>query len=176
MDKKRKGEKKQEEINLKKENEQLKKQLEDYKNRYLRSLADYQNLEKRVLEEKKEFQKTANKNLLLKMITVLDDIDKAEIFVKDNGLVMIKNRFYQILQEEGVKEIEVLGKKFNPHLAEAIEVVEGEKDNVVVEVIRKGYYYFDKILRPAQVKVSKLKRDKEEEEKAKEQLFKGDYL
>lgn len=167
-EKKKQEEKKQEKINLKEENEQLKKKVEEYKNNYLRALADYQNLEKRVKEEKEQFRIVANKNLLLKILTILDDIDKAEIFVKDKGLTMVKNRFIQVLREEGVKEIDVLGKKFDPHLAEAIEIVDGEEENLIVEVVKKGYYYFDKILRVAQVKVSKVKREKEAEGKAKD--------
>lgn len=162
MDKKRKEEKKQEENKLIKEVDQLKKQLEEYKNKYLRALADYQNLEKRVVEEKKQFQRTVNKNLLLKMVTIVDDIDKAEIFVKNKGLSIIKDRLIKLLLEEGVKEIEVLGKPFDPHLAEAIEISEGREDNIVSEVLRKGYYYYDSVLRPAQVKVSKVKENKRE--------------
>lgn len=160
MDKKNK----EEEKNLKKENEQLKKQVEDYKNKYLRALADFQNLEKRVLEEKKEFQKMANRDLLSKIIAIVDNIDKAEIFVKDKGLQMVKDSFLKLLNEEGVKEIEVLGKPFDPHLAEAIEITEGKVDNIVTEVLRKGYYYYDKILRPAQVKVSKIRKENKAED------------
>lgn len=159
MDKKRKEEKKQEENKLIKEIEQLKRQVEDYKNKYLRALADYQNLEKRVAEEKKQFQQTVNKNLLLKMLTIVDDIEKAEIFIKNKGLSMVKDRFIKLLLEEGVKEIDVLGKPFNPHLAEAIEISEGKEDNIVNEVLRKGYYYYDSVLRPAQVKVSMVKKE-----------------
>lgn len=168
MDKKIKEEKKQEKNNLIIENDQLKKQLEDYKNKYLRALADYQNLEKRVVEEKKQFQRTINKNLLLKIITILDDIDKAEIFLKDKGLSMIKDRFMRLLLEEGIKEINVLGKPFDPHLAEAIEISEGKEDNIVTEVLRKGYYHYDIVLRPAQVRVSKVKKENKKEDRVKE--------
>lgn len=163
MDKKRKEEKKEEKSNLIRENDQLKNQLEDYKNKYLRALADYQNLEKRVVEEKKQYQRMINKNLLLRIITILDDIDKAEIFVKDKGLSMIKDRFIKLLLEEGIKEIEVLGKPFDPHLAEAIEIREGKEDNIVSEVLRKGYYFYNSVFRPAQVIVSKMKKENKKE-------------
>lgn len=157
MDKKRKEGKSSEIVNLKKEIERLKAQIEDYKSRYLRALADYQNLEKKVNEEKKEFLKLANKNLLLKIINIFDDIERAEVFIKDKGLALIKERLLKVLKEEGVREIEVLGKPFNPYLAEAVEINEGSDDNLVVEVLRKGYYYYDKVLRPAQVKVGQKK-------------------
>jgi molecular chaperone GrpE len=149
--------KKQEEKIFKSEEElnKEKKQIEEYKNRYLRSLADYQNFEKRVNQEKDEIRKTANKILLLKFLSVLDDIYQAEIFVKDEGLRIIKNKFIQLLNNEGVEEIEVLGKVFDPHLSEAVAIVEGKEDNKIVEVVRKGYRYGDQVLRVAQVKVSK---------------------
>jgi molecular chaperone GrpE len=152
MDKKKQEEKI---FKLEEELNKEKKQIEEYKNRYLRSLADYQNFEKRVNQEKDEIRKTANKILLLKFLSVLDDIYQAEIFVKDEGLRIIKNKFIQLLNNEGVEEIEVLGKVFDPHLSEAVAIVEGKEDNKIVEVVRKGYRYGDQVLRVAQVKVSK---------------------
>jgi molecular chaperone GrpE len=157
MDNAKKPDKKglEEIVKLKKLIEEQKKQIEEYKTKYLRALADYQNLEKRVNLEKQELIKMANKNLLLKILPIVDDLEKAEIFVKDDGLKLIKDNFLKFLKNEGVEEIEVLGKEFNPQLAEAVEVVKGEKDNIVVEVLRKGYHLGDKILRVAQVKVAK---------------------
>lgn len=152
MDKKKHEEKI---LKLEKELDEAKKQIEEYKNKYLRSLADYQNFEKRVNQEKDEIRKIANKSLLLKFLPILDDLDKAEIFVKDEGLKIIKNKFLQFLKDEGVEEIDLLGKVFDPHLAEAVAIVEGKEDNKIVEVVRKGYRYGDQVLRVAQVKVSK---------------------
>ncbi|MGB9883399.1 MAG: nucleotide exchange factor GrpE [Microgenomates group bacterium] len=152
MDKKRKNTEVEE---LKKQLEELKKNAEEFKNKYLRALADYQNLEKRVNEEKKEIISLANKNLILKLLPFLDTLDKAEIFVKDQGLKMAKEQIWQVLKEYGLKELNVLDKPFDPNIAEAVDIVTGEKDNWVVEVLRKGYKLADKILRVAQVKVSK---------------------
>lgn len=140
---------------LKKENQDLKKIIEDYRNKYLRALADYQNYEKRVSEERVVLRQNANKELLLKLIMVLDDLEKAQTFMKDEGLKLIKDKFINIIKEEGVEEIQLVGKQFDPHLSEAIEIVEGDKDNLIKEVLRKGYFYNSKILRVAQVKVSK---------------------
>jgi len=148
MDKKKKEEKI-------KELENLKKELEDYKNKYLRALADYQNLEKRVIEEKELIVKTANKNLILKLLPFLDALDKAEVFVKDQGLKIVKENLIKVLKEIGVEEIDVLNKPFDPITSEAIDIVASDKDNIVVEVLRKGYKFQDKILRVAQVKVGK---------------------
>ncbi len=142
-------------INLKKELEKTIRKKDEYKNKYLRALADYQNFEKRVKSESEWLKQKGKEEIIIKLFPFLDNLEKAEIFIKDDGLKQIKNSFYQILKEEKIEEIEMIGKTFDPHLAEAVEVVEGEKDNVVVEVVRKGYRRGEKILRVAQVKVSK---------------------
>lgn len=148
-------EKKKKEEAKKLEVEKLKKEVGDFKNKYLRALADYQNYEKRVVQEKEELKKSANKELLLKLLPFLDHLDKAVIFVKDEGLKLIKENFHKVLSEVGLEEIELIGKQFDPHLAEAIEVVEGKEENIIKEVLRKGYKYNGRVLRVAQVKVSK---------------------
>jgi molecular chaperone GrpE len=142
-------------LKLKEENEDLKKQVEEYRNKYLRALADYQNLEKRVVEEKELIIKNANQNLILKLLPFLDALDKAEVFIKDQGLKIVKDNLIQVLKEVGVEEIDVLNKPFDPITSEAIDIIASDKDNIVVEVLRKGYRFQDKILRVAQVKVSK---------------------
>ena len=134
----------------------LKQQVEENKNKYLRALADYQNLEKRVSEERFELMKMANKNLLIKILPFLDNLEKAEIFIRDPGLKISKDHFLQILKETGLEEINLLNKDFDPNLAEAVDIVPGKEDNKVMEVLRKGYKFEDKILRVAQVKVSKI--------------------
>ncbi len=140
---------------LNKQINDLKNQSDNFKNKYLRALADYQNLEKRIIEEKKELIKIANNQLILKLLPFLDNLEKAEVFIKDTGLKIIKEEFYKILAEFGLEELDVLNKSFDPNLAEAVEIVLGDDNNKVVEVVRKGYKIGDKILRVAQVKVSK---------------------
>ena len=129
--------------------------VEEWKNKYLRALADYQNLEKRFLEEKEEIIKSANFQLILKLLPFIDSVDKGEIFIKDQGLKIAKENLLKTLKEIGLQEIEVLNHEFDPRLAEAIDMVTGDKDNIVVEVLRKGYQMNGRILRVAQVKVSK---------------------
>jgi len=144
------------------ENKELKKEIEDFKNKYLRALADYQNFQKRISEEKKDWEKKIKNQFFLKLLPFLDNLEKAELFIKDPGLKLIKDQFFQLLRNEGVEEIDLLGKKFDPNLAEAIDVVEGEKENIVVEVLRKGYRIGEQVLRVAQVKVS-VKKEKNKE-------------
>lgn len=147
---------------LKQEVESLKKQLEEsqkvsqeYKVKYLRALADYQNFEKRVAGDKEMLLKTANAGLILRLLPFLDSLDKAEVFVKDEGLKIVKIQFHKTLQDIGLEEMDVLNKDFDPYTAEVVDMVEGEKDNIVVEILRKGYKFHGNILRVAQVKVSK---------------------
>lgn len=135
--------------------EQLKKQIDEYKNKYLRALADYQNLEKKTREERQALIKSANNHLILRLLPFLDTLEKAEVFVKDEGLKLAKSQLEAILKEMGLEEVEVLNREFDPHFCEAVEIVTGDKDNQVVEVLQKGYKLEERILRPAQVKVSK---------------------
>ena len=134
---------------------EMKEELEKYKSAYLRALADYQNLEKRTAQVHNEVKKKTVHAMIGRFLDVIDDIEKAEIFVQDDGLKMIKNKLLSILQEVGVTEIELKGKEFDPHFAEAIDVVEGEEDDIIIDVLRKGYVLNGEMLRPAQVRVSK---------------------
>jgi molecular chaperone GrpE len=144
------------EINLlKKQLEEYKKIAEDNKSKYLRAIADYQNLENRASNNNQQLLLTANSGLILKLLPFLDSLDKAEVFVKDQGLKLVKDHFHKTLTDCGLEQIEVLNKEYDPYLAEVIDMVEGEKDNIVVEVLRRGYKFHDKVLRVAQVKVSK---------------------
>jgi molecular chaperone GrpE len=85
----------------------------------------------------------------------LDNLEKAEVFIKDQGLKISKDQFTQILKETGLEEIDLLGKDYDPNFAEAVDIVSGKEENKVVEVLRKGYKFGDKIIRVEQVKVSK---------------------
>ena len=129
-------------------------QIEEWKGKYLRALADYQNLEKRTQSEKQEIRKFAAEVILTRLLPVLDTLTKAAQHVKDAGLELAVKELYTALSEQGVEKIAVVGKPFDPHKMECIEVVAGN-DNIVVEQILPGYRLHDKILRIAQVKVGK---------------------
>ncbi|OGK30313.1 nucleotide exchange factor GrpE [Candidatus Roizmanbacteria bacterium RIFCSPLOWO2_12_FULL_40_12] len=136
----------------------LKEELETQKKLYLRALADYHNLEKRINEGKEEESKQATRRIVLRLLPFLDNLEKAEVFVKDAGLGMIKSQFYKILQEEGIEEIDIQGKQFDPEQAEAVDIVEGQEENKVADVLQKGYALSGKVIRPAQVRVTKSKQ------------------
>ena len=142
----------------------MKKQdkIADLENKWKRALADYANLEKRVEKEKEDFVKFFNAVLLVKLLGILDDLEKCQRHSKDQGLALICDRFAKIIKEEGLEEIQALNNDFDPNLMEAVETVEGPKGKVA-EVVLKGYKLNGKILRPAKVKVGsgELKKQKE---------------
>jgi len=135
-----------------KEIETLKEQVIDLDNKWKRAVADYLNLEKRIEKEKQFFVLLANSQLLRNIIDLVDDIDRCSEHLNDQGLCLTRQKFHDLLKNEGVEQINPEAQEFNPEIMEAIEQVPGEK-NKVVEVIDPGYKLAEKILRPAKVKV-----------------------
>ena len=137
--------------------EKLEAQLKNKESLYLRALADYQNLEKRIRESNQQQEETQIKFILLEFLTINDDMEKAVEFEKNPGLKLIKKKLVHIFERLGVKEIRVLKKTFSPDSMECVQTIYGKKDNLVVKVHQKGYFYKGQLLRPARVVVSKLK-------------------
>lgn len=133
----------------------LQQEIEEWKSKYFRALADYQNLEKRVKLQREELVKYASGKIIYELLAVLDTLEQAEKHLKDPGLTLGVKNLWTVLAENGVKRIEVLGRKFNPHEMECVEVVENEKEDEVIEEVRAGYKLEDKVIRVAQVKVGK---------------------
>lgn len=131
-----------------------KEQVEELTVRWKRALADYQNLEKRYEREKADFVAFAGSNLILKLLVVLDHLKMAQAVISDPGLDIAIKEFGQVLNEEGLIEIEALDEKFDPLLMEAVDLVKGDKDKVV-EVVQTGYLLKGKLLRAARVRVGK---------------------
>lgn len=156
--------------------ELVKKELEECKGKYLRALADYQNLEKRVVAARFEEVKYAAQNLVMKLLPVIDVLEQTEKMSKDQGLGLAIKQFRDVLASEMVKKIEVIGKKFDPHSMECVEVIKDGKDEVVMEEVRPGYMMGEKLLRAARVKVGKKIENKETEELAEQKLQKGNYM
>jgi molecular chaperone GrpE len=156
--------------------EELQKQILELTLNWKRALADYQNLEKRTNEEKLILGKFANALLIEKLLPVLDTLEKAATHTRDDGVTLALRQLKQVLADSGLREIETIRKPFDPNTSECIEVVKGDKEGIVTEVILTGYYLYDKVLRPAKVKVTKLEVNKEAKELAKEAASKGDYM
>jgi molecular chaperone GrpE len=134
--------------------EQEEKEFANLESQLKRALADYQNLEKRIAEEKSSWVKASNKNLLLQLLPGLDSLLLAEKHTQDEGVKLSIKHFLDILENEGVKKIETVGKDFDPKLMEAVTTQAGEEGKILEEV-RSGYMLYDSILRPAQVIVGK---------------------
>lgn len=136
---------------------QLQTQLDECTNAWKRALADYQNLEKRVAEEKGDFVRFAAKNFIEKLLGIVDDLEKAQAHVKDEGLGLALKKLGDILKDEGVVKIETIGKDYDIETMEAISTTTGKEDNKVVEEFQAGYTMHGAVLRAAKVKVSKKK-------------------
>lgn len=135
------------------EKEERVEESKDYLEHLQRLQAEFENFQKRVAKEKEQLLQFANKGLLLKLLEVNDNFEralKAESEIKE-GVEMIFKQFNDLLEKEGVSQIKAKGKDFDPRLHEAV-TKEGE-GNKIVEVFQKGYMFKDKLLRPSKVKI-----------------------
>ncbi|KKR85901.1 MAG: Protein GrpE [Candidatus Curtissbacteria bacterium GW2011_GWA1_41_11] len=128
---------------------------QELEERLKRTMADYQNLERRIEEERKLLSKLSAMLLVEKLLPVLDNLENAQSHLKDQGLEMVIRQFKEILNQEGVEEIEAIGQQFDPNQHEAVEAQAGENENTVARVVAKGYKIEDKVIRPAKVVVTK---------------------
>jgi molecular chaperone GrpE len=138
--------------------------LAEMQDKYIRLSAEFDNYRKRTLREKMDLSRYAGENLLLSMLPIMDDFERAlkhmdstadRIALKD-GIDIIYGKFSDFLKQNGIKEIEALNSNFNVDLHEAVAKVpveEADKKGKVVEVVLKGYYLQDKVLRFAKVVV-----------------------
>lgn len=140
---------------------------DDHSDKYMRLQAEFDNYKKRSIKEKGEFVKFANEFLIMELVSILDDFNRSIKYAEANkdfnllhqGVDMISRQLMRLLEEKGLNRIECLGKRFNPHEHEAIEVIEDEKveEDLVVEELQPGYRLNGRIIRPAKVKVAKPK-------------------
>lgn len=154
-----------EEVNpLQQENDQLKQQLEEEENRYLRLQADFDNFRRRSRLDAEAAQKYRAQSLVSDILPALDNFERAlQVNTADEqtksvlqGVEMVYRQLVEALQKEGVEAIESVGKTFDPYEHQAVMQVEGDEyePNTVVEELQKGYKLKDKIIRPAMVKVN----------------------
>ncbi len=132
--------------------EELTNRIKELEENWKRALADYQNLEKRIKQEKEIFVRLATASVIDKTLGVLDDLDRANQHLKDEGLNLVVKRFKDVLESEGVKEINVEGREFDPKTMECVEMVAGP-NNRIISVVQKGYTLNDQLIRPVKVKV-----------------------
>ncbi len=136
--------------------------LAELQDKYLRLSAEFDNYRKRTIREKGELLKSANEDLLARILPVADDferaltsIDKAtDMEAVKTGVHLIFEKFFSFLRQQGIKEIEALNLEFDTDLHEAVTKIPAPEEQLkgkVVDVIEKGYYLNDKILRFAKV-------------------------
>lgn len=129
------------------------KEAEEWKGKYIRALADYQNLERRMVNEREEIRMFAGLVIIEKLLPIVDVLEKAEEHLKDKGLTLALKEMEDFLKSLHVEKIEALGKAFDPYEMECVEVIPGEEK--VLAIHRTGYRMKGKIIRPAKVTVGK---------------------
>ncbi len=125
-----------------------------------RAQADFSNFKKRSEQEREDFTRFANASLMLELLPLLDDLERALEHVPAklsglawvDGISLIYRKFRATLESQGLTQIEALGKPFDPSLHEAVRQDKGE-EGIVIEEIRKGYQLHDKVIRPTMVVV-----------------------
>ena len=132
----------------------LSQQVAEADEKYKRALADYQNLVRRTQQEKQEWARLSNKELVLKLLPILDTLMLAEKHTKDQNFVLTVQQFLQVLADEGIAKIKTVGEKFDPMLMEVVETRDGEEHKVLDEV-KAGFTLGETVLRPALVVVGK---------------------
>lgn len=147
--------------------EKLKAEIEELKDKNLRVNAEFDNFRKRMTKERVELIQTAGRGIIEKLLDVLDDCDRTEQIMQDKtqdidavreGMQLVIQKFRRVLEQQGLKSMDSQGQDFNVELHEAItEIPAPDKKSVgkIVDVIHKGYYLNDKIIRYAKVVVGK---------------------
>ncbi|MBI4715434.1 MAG: nucleotide exchange factor GrpE [Nitrospirae bacterium] len=149
------------------ENE-IRRKTDEYnalQNKYLRTLADMENLRKRMTRDQADAIRYANEKVFLEMIPVLDNIERAILHADEKkefepmleGLRLTLREFLGVLEKFGVRPIESIGRPFDPARHHAVEQVisDAHEEGTVVAELRKGYFLNERTLRPALVSVSK---------------------
>ena len=153
--------------------EELQEQLAREKERadanlasWQRTAADFQNYKRRVEQEREEVARLANASLIINLLPLMDDLERALDSVDTrlagmtwlDGIRLIQRKFQALLEMNGVTEIEADGLEFDPNVHEAVTFGPGE-DNKVISVVQKGYKLGDRVLRPAMVVVGKQQQE-----------------
>ncbi|HEX3644876.1 MAG TPA: nucleotide exchange factor GrpE [Vicinamibacterales bacterium] len=141
----------------------LQRERDDYKDRWLRKGAEFDNYRKRVERERREQADQAVVDLLQELLLVVDDFDRALTVGGDEGgayrkgVELIHGKLHDLLRKQGVKAMDVIGADFDPnvHMAVMHEESPEHREGEVIGELQKGYLLNDRLLRPAMVKVAK---------------------
>lgn len=163
---------KEEAENVEKEENELDKikaELEEYKKAYAIKMADFQNFSKRKEKELQDFKEYAAKDIILKVLENLDNLERAQLAMNDTnnievlieGLNMSVNNFKEMLKHEGVEEIEAQDKIYDATEHHAITTISDKEkaNNTVVFVSQKGYKLKGRVIRPSMVVINKIEEE-----------------
>jgi molecular chaperone GrpE len=150
--------------NLRAEVERLKAEVEDYKTRWIYTFSEYENYRRRVKVEIENAVKDALTKVFINIISALDSLDFALSYIKDEesrkGVELVRQIIMKSLLDSGLKEIEVeVGQNFSPSTCEIVdfEFSDEHQEGTILKVLRKGYEFQGRVIRPVQVVVSKKK-------------------
>ena len=145
--------------------EKLQGEVAEWKDKYIRQAAEFDNFRKRNAKEKIELIQTAGKDIITSLLDVLDDCDRAQkqlatsdADITREGVLLVFNKLRNILQAKGLKAMESIHTEFNPDIHEAITEIPAPTEELkgkVLDEVQKGYYLNDKIIRFAKVVVGK---------------------
>jgi molecular chaperone GrpE len=146
--------------------EKLKAELAQLKDRYVRTVAEFENYKRRNAKERMELIQTAGREVIIDLLDTLDDCDRAQKQLENSnnieeikaGVMLVFNKLRNTLAAKGLKPMEILHKDFNPDLHEAITEIPVSDEKLkgkVIDEVQKGYYLNDKIIRHAKVVVGK---------------------
>jgi molecular chaperone GrpE len=153
------------------------KKSADYYDQLLRLRAEFDNYRKRVEKEKVEVRQWGKQDVIMPLLSLVDVFEQAMAQAENAkdvkqmavGLEFLHKNFSSFLKSEGLKPIDLVGKVFDPHLAEAVEQteVEGEQVGQVLDEIQRGYSFNGRVIRPARVRVGVAKQPTAESSEAK---------
>jgi len=161
---KTKKRKKDREHELEEEVIEAQEKIAEINDKYLRLYSEFDNFRKRTIKEKSDIYKTAGEDVIINIISIVDDFERAlkateateENKAHREGLELIYNRFLNILNQKNVKEIDCIGKEFDTDLHEALTKIPAPTKDMkgkVIDTIEKGYTMNDKVIRFAKVVV-----------------------
>jgi molecular chaperone GrpE len=140
----------------------LKNEVGELKDKYIRLYSEFENFRRRTAKEKIDMMKSAGEDLIISLLPVVDDFERAQkAFLETagndpvkEGINLIHNKLYKTLESKGLKPMDALGKEFNSDLHEAITQQPASSEDLkgkIIEVLEKGYYLNDKVIRHAKV-------------------------
>jgi molecular chaperone GrpE len=141
--------------------QKLEEELTNERDRHLRTLADFKNYRRRVEHDGNTFAATEIRKILLSFLDIIDDIEHALRSKSEDerpladGVKMIHQKFLTLLEKKDVRPLVSIGEKFDPELHEAVAMVKrkGVEHGIIIDDMRRGYFWKKELLRPAQVRI-----------------------